>query len=100
MKNKYGEFQDEQFARYRKKLHGLIHWLLIYAEENNGMLDHYFDKVQLKLNGLNELLLYPPQLVEIMSLVEAARIEWNKESYRHEVYRKLVLDAHELIDSI
>lgn len=100
MKNKYGNFSDEQFAQYKKRLHGLIHWLLIYAEDDNPNIEHYFDKVQIKLDGLNELLLFPAQIVEIMSLVEAARIEWNKESYRHEVYRKLILDAHELIDSL
>lgn len=98
MKYKYGTYPSCQFVDYKKRLHSLIHWLLIYAEENNPNLNDYFIKVQYKLDGLNELLQYPSQLIEIMNLIESARIEYNKENYRHEIYRKTILDVHELID--
>lgn len=100
MKHKYGEYTREQFHGYKKRMHSLIHWLLIYAEEKESNLNNYFNKVQYKLNGLNELINYPVQLVEIMNLVESAKIEYNKINYDHSVYRKIILDIHELIDKI
>jgi len=100
MKYKYGVLPDEQFEAYKKRIHSLVHWLLIYAEEENPILDGYFDKVQYKLNGLNELLNYPTQMIEIMNLIESARIEYKKENHNYKVYRKIILDAHELIDDI
>lgn len=100
MEYKYGEMPKEQFHEYKKRLHSLVHWLLIYAENNNPILDDYFVKVQYKLNGLNELINYPSQMVEIMNLVESAKFEYKKENYNFNLYRKTVLDIHELIDKI
>lgn len=100
MDYKYGVYPSKQFKDYKKRLHSLIHWLLIYAEENSSILDSYFEKVQFKLDGLNELINYPPQLVEIMNLIEAARLEFHKENYNHELYRKTILDIHDLIDKL
>lgn len=101
VKNKYGEYTTIQFSEYKKRIHNLIHWLLIYEEEQNPILDSYFIKVQYKLAGLNSLLNFPSQLVEIMDLVESAQIEYkNKECHNHKTYRKMILDIHELIDKI
>lgn len=100
MQYKYGTYPDGQFDGYKKRLHSLVHWLLIYAEENNSILNSYFDKVQFKLDGLNELINYPTQLIEIMNLIESARIEFNKENYNFEIYRKTILDVHDLIDKL
>ena len=100
MKYKYGTYPDEQFDSYKKRMHSLIHWLLIYAEEDNPILDKYFEKVQIKLDGLNELLNHPTQIIEIMNLVESARIEYGRDNHSHKAYRKIILDAHELIDDI
>lgn len=100
MKYKYGEYPDSQFESYKKRLHSKIHWLLIYAEEDNSHLNDYFEKLQNILDGLNELLNYPTQLIEIMNLIESAKIEFNKENYSHKVYRKIILDVHDLIDKL
>lgn len=102
MKYKYGNFEINQFIDYKKRLHSLIHWFLVYADDNDPALGEYFIKVQYKLNGLNELLNYPTQLVEIINLVESARIEYNKdkENFNHKLFRKTFLDIHELIDKI
>lgn len=100
MEYKYGEYPRTQFHNYKQRIHGLIHWLLIYAERKSPALDNYFQKVQYKLNALNELINYPTQLVEIMNLVEAARIEYNKPDYQYKVYRKIILDIHDLVDLI
>ena len=53
-----------------------------------------------KINGLNELLYYPTEIVSIMSLLQAAFQEAEKESFDYSVYRKLILDAHSLVDKI
>lgn len=100
MKYKYGEYPKSQFHDYKKRMHAWVHWLLIYAEEQESLLDTYFDSVQLKMDGLNSLLGYPTQLIEIMNLIESAKIEFNKKNYSHKVYRKLILNIHELIDKI
>lgn len=81
-------------------MHSWVHFLLIYAEQKTDILDNYFDIIQTRLNGLNELLQYPSQLIEIMNLVESARLEFNSSEYRHAKYRKLILDIHDLIDLI
>lgn len=100
IQHKYGSYTNEQFNAYKNRLHGSVHWLLIYAEQNSDIIDKCFDRVQCKLEGLNELLCYPTQIVEIMNLVESARIEYNRENYSHSKYRKLILDIHELIDKL
>ena len=100
MKYKYGDYPHEQFHDYKKRMHKLIHWLLIYAEEQKSILDNYFDKVQRKMDGLNSLLGYPTQIIEIMNLIESAKIEFHKPNYSHNTYRKIILDIHELIDKI
>ena len=100
MKYKYGEYPDTQVHDYKKRLHALVHWLLIYKEENNDVLEQYFEKVQDKLNGFNELIGYPVIMVDIMNLVETARLESIKEDFDHKKYRSLILDTHSLIDKL
>lgn len=100
MEYKYGVYPQEQFEGYKQRIHSLVHWLLIYAEQESPILNDYFDKLQYKLDGLNELIKYPAQLVEIMALIESARIEYNKPNYNYKIYRKTIFDIHELIDKI
>lgn len=106
MNTKYGSFSEEQFAEYKVVLHKKLFWLLLYKDpktkDNYSHIDFnkYFDSLMYKINGMNSLLQYPECLVEIMGNLEAARIEANKEMFDYSVYRKLVLDAHALIDRI
>lgn len=100
MKYKYGNYPEQQVHGYKKRLHSLVHWLLIYAEEKNPNLNNYFDSVQYKFEGFNELMCYPTQIVEIMNYIESARIEYGKDDYSHERYRKTILDVHDLIDKL
>lgn len=60
----------------------------------------YFDGLMKRMNGLNKLLSYPTEIVAIMSLLEAALIETEKVEFDYQTYRKLVLDAHSLVDKI
>ena len=106
MKNLYGHFDDEQIERYKVKLHKELFWLLIYKDPKtreeyvNVDFEKYFTGLMRRLDGLNELLFYPTEMVSIMSLLEAALIESRKEDFNYKTYRKLVLDAHGLVDKI
>lgn len=100
MKYKYGNYSEEQFKNYKNKLHSVIHWLLIYADEKNPILDEYFVKVQYRFEGLNELLNYPTQLVEITNLIESAKMEYKKQNFNHKLYKKSIFDIHDLIDKL
>lgn len=100
MEYKYGVLPKEQLEDYTKRMHGMIHWLLIYQEEKNPALDNYFSKVQYKLDGINSLFKYPASMIEVMGLVESALLESRKENPSHKKFRKMILDAHETIDKM
>ena len=53
-----------------------------------------------KLDGLNTLLFCPVEIVSILSLLQAAYNETKKEEFDYQSYRKLILDAHSLVDKI
>lgn len=99
MKHKYGEFTDNQFMDYGKRLHSMIHWLLVYSDNNeHERLDSYFEKVQYKLDGLNSVLNNPPEMVDLVTLIEAARVIHSVKEFNKAQYRKMILDAHEVVD--
>lgn len=106
MKHLYGYFTDEQMDGYKTKLHKDVFWLLIYKDPNkiNDFPDvdyeKYFEGLMLKINGLSELLSYPIEIVEMMSVLEAALLETRKENFNFKTYRKLIFDAHSLVDKI
>lgn len=102
----YGKFDEEQFKKFQEKLHKELFWLLLYKDPKTTKeyahvdFEKYLIGLQRKINGLNELLFYPPQIISIMSLLQAALQETRKEDFDYSVYRKLVLDAHALVDKI
>ena len=53
-----------------------------------------------RIDGLNALLSYPVEIVSIMSILQAAFDESKKEEFDYQSYRKLILDAHSLVDRI
>ena len=66
-----------------------------YKESNYPLLDEYFDALLFRLNGLNQLFMNQTEILTLMSLLEAARHE---NSFKK--YRKAILDATALVDSI
>jgi hypothetical protein len=106
MHNKYGKFSSEQMEKFKVKLHKELFWLLIYKDPEtkddylNVDFDKYFKGLMKKINGLNSLLFYPSEIVSIMSLLEAALIETQQIEFDYKAYRKLILDAHTLVDKI
>jgi len=99
LKYKYGTYTDNQIAYTKDWMRKQIYFLLLCADpktkENYTNIDinQDFDSLLKKFGGFNELLLCPPELVQIMSLLEAALREVNNPNFDFSIYRKLVLDA-------
>ena len=105
IRHKYGEFTVEQMEEYKKKLHKQIHWLLLYKDpaiEQKPQINfyEYFFWLMKKISGLNCLLCTPPELVELLATLEAAKGETKKDKFNFRIYRKLILDAHGLVDRV
>ena len=99
MKHLYGEFTQNQITQTKKSLRGSIFFLLLCVD---GKTSHEYKEVDvnkcfkgllLKLGGLNELLMNQPELVMVMSLLQAAMNEYNNPEFEFKTYRKLILDA-------
>ena len=106
MKTIYGHFDDKQFEDYKVKLHKDLFWLLLYKDpktkdEFNVDFDKYFINLMLRIDGLNEILSYPVEIITIMSLLQAAWDEAHQdEDFDYQSYRKLILDAYHEVDKI
>lgn len=106
MMHRYGNFPDSQFDQYKKKLHKDLFWLLLYKDPKtsekfqNVNFDKYFIGLMKKISGLNDLLMNPVELIDILSLLQAAYKETSCDTFDFSIYRKLILDAHSLIDKI
>lgn len=106
MNYKYGNFSDEQINYFKTQLHKKIHWLILYKDPNTCSkyeyveYDKYFITLMKEIDALNELLFYPVQIIELTCLLQAAYMETKKNDFNYSAYRKLVLDAHNLVDRI
>lgn len=106
MKHLYGNFTSNQIVKTKEALHRNVHWLLVYKSPSteqqfkNIDVDNCFNSLLLRLSGLNELLGCQPVIVSILSVLQAARKENNKDDFDFKVYKKLIFDAHSLIDKI
>ena len=105
-KSKYGYFTGNQLDQYREKLHKKMFWLLLYKDPNTNKdltemdFDKYFVTLMKEINGLNDLLLWPDGLIEMLSILEAAYNESKAKEFNFRIYRKFILDAHNLLDKI
>ncbi len=96
---KYGEFSEGQIQSIKTRLRKQIFFLLLCVDPSTK--DQYdnvdpeaaINNVLTTLGGLNGLLNYPNEIVTISSLLMAALIEYKKEDFNFDAYRKLVLDA-------
>lgn len=106
MKYLYGNFENTQFEEYKTKLHKKMFWLLLYQDPKtkssfeNIDFKQYFVNLMKEIDALNELLFYPESIVEICCKLQAAYSETCKCDFNYPIYRKLVLDAHALVDKI
>ena len=95
MNYKYGSFSAKQIHAEKEQLKKSIFILLPYKETEYELLDKYFDSLLFRISGLNELFMHQPEVITLMSLLEAARHETSFVKYR-----KAILDATALVDSI
>ena len=99
MISKYGEFTLEQIHKTKRLIQKSIFYLLLYVDpkEREKYKDvdvvAAFGTLQRKLNGLNSVLLEPPEVVMTISILEAALQEYQSECFNWKIYRKLILDA-------
>ena len=96
---KYGEFSDNQFEQTKVYMRKQIFFLLLIVDPNTCdqysavNVDEAFSGVLRKFGGLNKILFEPPEMVRVISLLEAALEEYHKANFSFSIYRKLVLDA-------
>lgn len=96
---KYGEFSDNQMQTIKQRIRKRIYFLLLIVDRKtrddykNVDVIEAFNSELLKIGGLNSLLDEPPELVTVLSLLEAALLEYKNEDFSFTRYRKLVLDA-------
>ncbi len=95
MNYKYGILTSEQIHKEKENLKNAIFILLPYKESNYQLLDKYFESLLFRIDGLNNLFMNQPEIITLMSLLEAARHETSFVKYR-----KAILDATALVDSI
>lgn len=99
MITKYGRYSSNQIASVKSHIRKSIFFLLLYVDPQTK--DEYpdidvvnaFHNLQYKLNGLNSILLEPPELIETMSILETALMEYQNDNFDFRKYRKLILDA-------
>lgn len=100
---KYGTYGDEQFLDSTTYIRKQIFYLLLYVdpktkdEYKDTDVNKAFNGLLYKLSGLNSLLAEPPALVNVMSMLEAALLEYQNllknTDFNFSKYRKLILDA-------
>ena len=99
MKHLYGEFTQNQIAETKKSLRGSIFFLLLCVDNKTSHeykdvdVNKCFNGLLLKIGGMNKLLMNQPELVTVMSLLQAAMNEFNNPEFNFQTYRKLILDA-------
>lgn len=104
MLHKYGDFTDNQISETKRHMRKKIFFLLLCIdpdtcdEYKNTDIYEAFNNILHEIGGLNSILEEPPELVRVLSLLEAAKIELSRddfttEDFRHSAYRKLLLDA-------
>lgn len=103
MITKYGHYSPTQIREIKLSVRKSIFFLLLYVDPETRQqyqdidVERAFRNLQYRLNGLNSILLEPPELVDTMSFLEAALNEYMRymsgEDFEFSKYRKLILDA-------
>ena len=81
-------------------------WLLLYKDpETRGEFeyvdfDKYFDYLMREIIGLNDVLSNAPEVVQMITMLQAAYNETRHDPFNYQAYRKLILDAHQVLDKI
>ncbi len=99
MKTKYGDIPDHQINSAKKCIRKSIFYLLLYADPQEKIkypdvdINKAFANVFYQLMGFNKILLEPPEILLVMSILESAQMLYNSANFDFHIYRKLILDA-------
>lgn len=99
MKHLYGNFSDKQIEKLRKSIRGSIFFLLVCVDpetkdkHKDVDVEKNFDYIITRLNNLNKLLIDRVEIIDVISMLHSARLEYRNPNFDFKVYRKLVLDA-------
>lgn len=99
MIHKYGYFSKEQMDYNKSFIRKSIFFLLLCVDPKtkDDYLDidvpRAFESLLYKLGGMNEVLYEPPELVSVISLLQAALTEYLSPTFEFKKYRKLLLDS-------
>lgn len=103
IEHKYGEFAEDQFEEAVIFVRKQIFTLLLYADPKlqekykNYDVNKAFDTFLHKLGGMNSILREPPELVRVISILEAAWKVYQEPEFDFKRYRALVLEAGNVI---
>ena len=101
MQSKYCNFTTEQFDEFKKRLHSKIHWLLVYKEADDcDFFFTYFDGVMKYIGGLNELLEHNALIIDLLTTLQVALNESKQKDCNFKLFRKNILEAHNIIDRL
>lgn len=106
MKYKYGDFSSDQISKTKEYIRKRIFFLLLIVDpKEKNKYNHInvcdaFDIELREIGGLNSILQEPLELVKVISLLEAALIEYTSSNFSWTKYRKLVLDAGSEVNNI
>lgn len=92
---KYGYAPDEQVHSNESDVVKQIYRLLLAKEKRSTQLDYMFTTLLFRLQGLNKVLMEPPELITVLSLLESARNE-----HRFHLYRKAILDSCNIMSEL
>ena len=99
MRYKYGEFTQSQISYTKSSIRKSIFFLLLCVDPNTRKdysdidVNKTFENLLHRIGGLNDVLLYPPEIVMVISLLKEAQKLYNSNIFDFSVYRKLILDA-------
>ena len=106
MKHKYGNFTETQMCSTKKSIRKQIFFLLLCVDpetkDNYAHVDvsEAIKGLLYKLDGLNSVLGEPQALVDTISLLEEALIKYSEPKFDFRLYRRLILSAGSLIDTM
>ena len=108
LKCKYGDFSGLQVNEIKQKMRKQIFFLLVIVDPNtaeeyeNVDVGAAIENVLQVYGSLNDLLNYPKEMVEVMVMLNAAYMEYQKgkTEFDWKTYRKLILDAGSAVSKI
>jgi hypothetical protein len=108
LKCRYGDFSGLQVSEIKHKMRKQIFFLLVIVdpetakEYKNVDVNAAIENVLQVYGSLNDLLGYPKEFVEVMVLLNAAHMEYQKgaDEFDWKTYRKLILDAGSAVEKI